>query len=91
LQKPFASLRQNHAFVDAIEQGSPQPLFNIAQLMAERRLRQVQPLTRPGHASFFRNRHNQLQVSRLEHRYESFRLKVWMRIDHQNNENNELV
>ena len=58
--------RQDHLLVDAKKQPHAEPAFDIAQLMAERRLRQMKNVSGFGQALTLSDRRDKSQVTNLE-------------------------
>jgi len=65
-QEPFARGREHEALADAQKQRRPEPRFDVAQLVAERRLREMQPIARAREAADVGDRGDELQVADLE-------------------------
>jgi hypothetical protein len=64
--EPFAGRRQHQAFADAEEEGGAEPRLDVAQLMAEGRLREVQPIAGARQAADVGDRRDQPQVANLD-------------------------
>ena len=65
-QQPLARRRQHQALADAQEERGAEPRLDVAQLVAERRLRQVQPVAGAGQAAHVGDRGDELQVPDFE-------------------------
>ncbi len=69
--------RQHHLSSQPQKQRRPQLFFRIAQLVAQRGLREVQAFSGFGHAAFFGHGHQQLEVSDFQ-----FRTHIHMSVVH---------
>ena len=65
-QQPLAGRRQHQPLADAQEQRGAEPRLDAAQLVAERGLRQVQPVAGARQAAHVGDRGDQLQVPDFE-------------------------
>ncbi len=66
-QEAFPGGGQYHALADAVEEARPQVPFDVAELVTERGLGEVQPPARLRDAALLGDRLHQLQVAHLEH------------------------
>ncbi len=71
-QQPLAGGSQHQPLADAQKERRAQPRFDVAELVAERGLCEVEPIARTGEAAEFRDRRYQAKVADFEiHRHES--------------------
>ena len=71
-QKPLSRRRQHEPLADAQKQRRLEPRLDVAQLMTERRLREVQPIPGAREAARVGDGRNQTEVPDFEiHEYES--------------------
>jgi hypothetical protein len=65
-EQSLAGRSERETAIDTQEERSAEAVFNLAQLMTERGLRDVQPFSRPREASLGRNRINKLKMSQFD-------------------------
>ena len=81
-EQPLAGRRQHQPLADAQEQRRAEPRLDVAQLVAERRLGEVQPIAGAGQAADVGDRGDQLQVA-------DFEIHVSMRVLHHHDDDKE--
>ena len=62
----FAGRRRDHLTVQPVEQAGAEPVLDVSQLMAERRLRQIEDVAGASQAGVLRERDDEAQVSDVE-------------------------